>query len=454
MSIPVIAIFDIGKTNKKLLLFNEKYEIVAENSITLEETVDEDGEPCENIVALTEWIDASVKEIFQNSNFDIKAINFSAYGASFVYVDHHGIPLTPIYNYLKKYPASLKLQFATVYGDEEKISVETASPALESLNSGLQLYRLKYQYPDLFKKIALAFHLPQYLSYFIAGYPSTDITSIGCHTLLWDYQKKQYHHWVIEEKMDILFAPILPSSTSTIHLINNKKINVGIGLHDSSAALIPYLLYFSEPFILISTGTWCISLNPFNETLLTKEELKQDCLCYMSYKNKPVKAARLFAGYEHELTIKKIAEHFIKPLNYFTQVAFSQSFVNIEAIKAAPLPIEVGIHPSAFAGRDLNCFASYEEAYHCLIADIIQQQKVSTGLILNKAVTRIFVDGGFSKNKIYMALLATAFPKLQVFATTLPQSSARGAALVMHESWNKQSLPNDFISIEKTLPIL
>ena len=454
MSIPVIAIFDIGKTNKKLLLFNEQYEIVAENSIILEETVDEDGEFCENIVALKEWIESSVKEVFKNSNFDIKAINFSAYGASFVYVDKQGIPLTPLYNYLKKYPASLKIQFYSLYGDKEKIAIVTASPALESLNSGLQIYRLKYQHPKMFEKIAFALHLPQYLSYLIAGYPATDITSIGCHTLMWDYQKNQYHHWVIEEKIDKKFAPVLPSSTTAPVLINSKKINVGIGLHDSSAALIPYLLYFQEPFILISTGTWCISLNPFNETLLTKEELKQDCLCYMSYKNKRVKASRLFAGYEHEQTIKKLSEHFKKPLNYYTQVAFNKSFVNIEAIQAAPDTIEVGIHQSAFAGREVNCFSSYEEAYHCLIADIIQQQKYSTGLILNTAVTRIFVDGGFSKNKIYMTLLATAFSKLQVYAAKLPQSSARGAALVMHESWNKQSLPDDFISVEKTLPIL
>ena len=39
----VVAIFDIGKTNKKVFLFNEHYQIVWEKSINLEETVDEDG---------------------------------------------------------------------------------------------------------------------------------------------------------------------------------------------------------------------------------------------------------------------------------------------------------------------------------------------------------------------------------------------------------------------------
>ena len=305
----------------------------------------------------------------------------------------------------------------------------------------------------MFNKVAYAFHLPQYISYLISKYPATDITSIGCHTSLWNYQQNNYHHWVTAEKLDEKFAPVLPSSTATTVSLDNKQINVGIGLHDSSSALIPYLIYFAEPFILISTGTWCISLNPFNDAPLTKEELLNDCLCYMSYKKKPVKAARLFAGYEHEQTIKKLAEHFNKPLDYFTQVVFNKAFVDIVAIQAVPQNIAVGVHQSAFAKRDLNSFKSYEEAYHCFIADIIQQQKVSTGLILNDSITKIFVDGGFGKNKIYMTLLATAFPKLEVFAASLPQSSARGAALAMHENWNKKPLPNDFIAVKISLPL-
>jgi hypothetical protein len=36
-------------------------------------------------------------------------------------------------------------------------------------------------------------------------------------------------------------------------------LKVGTGLHDNSAALIPYLGTFQEPFALISTSTWCIS---------------------------------------------------------------------------------------------------------------------------------------------------------------------------------------------------
>ena len=40
---PVILIFDIGKTNKKLLLFDEAYNMVHESIEQFQEIKDEDG---------------------------------------------------------------------------------------------------------------------------------------------------------------------------------------------------------------------------------------------------------------------------------------------------------------------------------------------------------------------------------------------------------------------------
>ena len=100
----VVAIFDIGKTNKKVFLFNENYKIVWEKSVNLEETKDEDGFPCEDIEVLKNWILDRLSEIKELKDYVLKAINFSTYGASFVYIDENGKVLTPLYNYLKEYP--------------------------------------------------------------------------------------------------------------------------------------------------------------------------------------------------------------------------------------------------------------------------------------------------------------------------------------------------------------
>jgi sugar (pentulose or hexulose) kinase len=449
---PVIAIFDVGKTNKKLFLFDENYKIVFERSARFTETVDEDGFPCENLDSLKLSVFDSLREVFRLKDFEIKAINFCSYGASFVYLNDDGKACAPLYNYLKEYPENLKKQFYDTYGGEEEFSFRTASPVLGSLNSGMQLYRIKYEKPDLFKKIKYALHLPQYLSYLITSAVYSDITSIGCHTNLWDFQKNEYHSWVQKEGILEKLAPIFPCNQVVPASFPGSNYSVGIGLHDSSAALIPYLVNFHEPFILLSTGTWCISLNPFNHSPLTKEELQKDCLCFMSFEGKPVKASRLFAGYEHEQQVKRIADHFNQSAARYRTMDFNpeiiaalqkknQGFKNLQPDKNI-------LKTSFFAERELADFANDEEAYHQLMLDIMNQQYSSTQLVLKGTkVKRIFVDGGFSKNIIYMNLLACFFPDIEIFAASMAQATAMGTALSIHSAWNKKSLPNDIIEL-------
>ena len=166
---PSIAIYDVGKTNKKLILFDEQYNVVHEESIQLAETKDEDGFSCEDVAALTTWIKTSFAEIQKDQRFDIKAVNFSGYGASFVYLDENKNVIPPLYNYLKPYTASLQKKFYQDHGGESHFSKITASPVLGNLNSGMQLYSLKHEKPELFKQIKYALHLPQYLSYILSS---------------------------------------------------------------------------------------------------------------------------------------------------------------------------------------------------------------------------------------------------------------------------------------------
>ncbi|HJY22739.1 MAG TPA: hypothetical protein VJ279_07630, partial [Hanamia sp.] len=126
----VIAIFDVGKTNKKLFLFDQNYKIVFEKSARFFETTDEDGDPCENLDSLRLSVFDSLREVFRLKDFEIKAINFSSYGASFVYLNEDGRAFAPLYNYLKEYPENLKNQFYDRYGGEEEFSFRTASPFL------------------------------------------------------------------------------------------------------------------------------------------------------------------------------------------------------------------------------------------------------------------------------------------------------------------------------------
>jgi len=440
MRTPVIAIFDVGKTNKKLFLFDEQYQIVYEKTARFTETIDEDGDPCENLDSLRLSVFDSLRDISQHKDFEIRAINLSTYGASFVYIDENGQPLTPLYNYLKVYPELLRNNFYARYGGDTVLAHETASPVLGSLNSGLQLYRLQQEQPEIFSHVNYALHLPQYMSYLLTGVASTDLTSVGCHTHLWNFREGRYHRWVEQEGILSKLAPLRRSDEVFQASFPGSQLPVGVGLHDSSAALIPYLVSFEEPFVLLSTGTWSISLNPFNHDPLTTEELKQDCLCYLSYKGSTVKASRLFAGYEYEQEVRRIAEHFQQhPARYR-----SMDYDHELALRLK----ELGRTPAVAGERDLSVFENDTEAYHQWMIDLVQRQYQSTQLVLgNTGARRVFVDGGFSKNAVFMNLLAAAFPGMEVYAASMAQATAAGAALAIHDHWNQRALPNDLIRL-------
>lgn len=450
--IPVIAVFDVGKTNKKLFFFDEQYKIVLERTTRFDETTDEEGDPCEDLGNLTNWVKNTLSEIVKLDQFEIKGINFSAYGASFVHIDESGNPIGCLYNYLKPYPEELKEEFYNQYGGELKVSTETASPVLGNLNSGMQLYRLKYQKPATYSKIKYSLHLPQYLSYLVTGKFFSDITSVGCHTNLWDFNKQDYHKWVKAEGIVEKLAPLQPSDSAVEVRVEDKNCSVGIGLHDSSAALIPFFTSFHDPFALISTGTWCVTLNPFNASPLTSEELKSDCLSYISYKGKPVKASRIFAGNEHDQQSKRIAEHFKQAENFYKEVKYNAVTISKLQSNAKAVGLMANwdnLASSGFAKRELSSFADAEEAYHQLIIDLVNLQAISTNMVVkNTDVKRIFVDGGFSNNTIYMQLLAEAFPELEVFAASVAQATSIGAALAIHKHWNSQSLPTNIIDLK------
>lgn len=423
-----ILIFDVGKTNKKLVVFDRHYNVLEEQSTHLAETTDEEGFPSEDVTLLARWIKDSFHKIISRTDFTVEAVNFSGYGASFVCVDEKLKPVIALSNYLKPYPESLQGSLYDRYGGKSLFSKVCASPPLGSLNSGLQLYRIQQENTETFKKIRWALHLPQYLSSILTGRAYSEMTSIGCHTCLWDFTRQNYHQWVLEQKIDSILPKILPGSHTEAIVLDQHKISVGVGLHDSSAALIPYLATFKEPFILLSTGTWNISLNPFNQTPLTEPELDQDCLCYFSFEGKRVKASRLFAGHEHDVKVKDLANQFHVDESFFLSLKLD-------------------------ATANLNSDESAAIAYLHFMKDLVKRQVASLGLIRGpENIQRIFVDGGFSRNSVFMQLLAKSFPLIKVFAASIPQASALGAAIAIHRSWNHDPLPQHLIEFKQVDP--
>ncbi len=459
---PVVAVFDLGKTNKKLLLLNRDYEVVWETTEHFAEIEDDDGDPCEDLKAVTQWFKQSFKDVKRDKAYSIRAVNVSAYGATVVHLDQRGRPTTPIYNYLKSYPEALAEQFYAAYGGQEAFSSQTSSPAMGMLNTGLQLYWLKHHRPLALESTSRTLHLPQYFAYLLHGKTYSEMTSLGCHTGLWDFERDRSHDWVYEEKLTSLLPPVVPTASYEEVINKNRTVLCGVGIHDSSAALVPYLLGHENPFLLLSTGTWSITLNPFNDSKLTAAELHQDCLQYMSYRGTPVRAARLLLGREHDHQEARMAAHFNKSAHDHRDIQPDPELIDTLLGASASLPQfypqtmqQTGPLPD-FTGPEANLarFSSYEEAYHQLMISLVQWQVVSLRLAQGATpVQQVFVSGGFCRNPLFLQLLASFLPEARVCTAQLEEASALGAALVLHRHWNRDRPADHLVNAELVRPL-
>jgi sugar (pentulose or hexulose) kinase len=409
-------IFDIGKTNKKALVFDKDFQVIDEQQTMFEEIGDIDGEPTDDVSKIESWM---LKILRGYENLKISKINFATYGATLALIDAKGKLIATPFNYLKKIDPTIKQEFLDKNGSSSAFCTATASPNLDSLlNSGFQLYWLKKTRPEFFNRIKNTLHLPQYFSYVLTKQLASEYTSIGCHTMLWDFSKKDYHDWVKQGFEGVLpkIQPINTVFPFQSSIPNPQSFKVGIGIHDSSAALIPYLTREKKPFLLLSTGTWSICLNPFNTEPLTADEFAQDCLFYMRPDGESVKASRLFLGKIHDEAVEKLTAKFHqKP----------------EATRSIHLDNEIFDKILRGVLTDENA-QTLTENYHILMYNLIKTQvekiKLAAGTVVFE---KIIIDGGFAKNELYLTMLKRALPNIKIEPSDMPQGTALGAALAL-----------------------
>lgn len=455
MTQKVTAVFDIGKTNKKFFLFDKNFKEVHKEYISFDEIEDEDGYPTENLPALKEWLKEVFNRILEAKEYKVQAINFSTYGASLVHIDEHGNPLTPLYNYLKPLDQNIIDDFFSKYGPKEEFLKTTGCSDLSMLNSGLQLYWLKHSKPEVYKKIKYSLHLPQYLSYIFAKIPLSEYTSIGCHTALWDYGKKDYHSWVYKEGIDKKLPPIVSTETSINMNYNGNRIKIGVGIHDSSAALLPYVRSIKKKFALISTGTWSIVFNPFTENPISTDTDDKDAINYMRINGKPVKASRLFLGNEYKVQVAKLAEKYGVDKDYHRSVKFNcDTFKEINKDFKHFFKWESIVDEDMPEKSDIS-FDNYDYAYHQLMIELVLLQiKCIKKAIGNDVISRLYLDGGFSDNEVYTKLLTHYFRDKKLRTTKASLGSALGAAISISDTKLNSKFLKENYALKKHVPFI
>ena len=417
-------IFDIGRTNKKVYVFDADGEVRFSDSTPLAEIEDEDGFLGEDLAAVVGWIDERAATLVPR--FGVSRINFSTYGATLVHLDGAGQPTTPLYSYLK--PAELP-GLDDLYrqvGGARTFHVVTGSPPLGMLNSGFQLLWLKHERPAAFRRTHTSLHFPQYLSYRLTGRMASEYTSVGCHTCLWDFTRRRYHNWTEMEGIASLLPDVGSTYATSPAEVAGHDVAVGVGIHDSSAALLVHLRRQQEPFLLVSTGTWAINFNPFNATPLTAYELGRDCLTFMRPDGKPVKASRMFFGREHDVRLRELSEAYGVSEDTYRLVRYDAA-LDKPGKKRRYQWSELAEFFERGSGQHGKA-PNFAGAYHRMMRELVDLLSEQIRLIATpEALATIVIDGGFVASEVFREMLAVNFADSRIVASDNPIGSALGA---------------------------
>ena len=415
-----VAVFDIGKTNVKLVLvdtftMNEIKVVACPNTIL-------PGPPWPHFDTQGIW-DFLLKALADfHAKYRIDAISVTTHGACVVLLDNAGNLKEPVLDYEHAGPDLVKAEY-----DEIRPSfAETGSPRLAmGLNVGAQLFWQIKSDPSLLDRVKTIVTYPQYWSYLLTGVASTDVTSLGCHTDLWNPKEGRFSTLCetlqITDKMapaklpsDIL-GPILPRISELTGL--RKDTQVVCGIHDSNASLLPYVLTQSRPFSVVSTGTWVIAMSMSNASI--ELDPKLDTLINVNALGDLVPSSRFMGGREYELESDGLSYNTASEI---MQQVLKEQIMLLPAVEPESGPfkgrISKWINASNLCAEKREVALSFYLALttaHCL--ELIGHQGA------------IILEGPFSKNRAFCEMLYHA-AESKVFVSVGSTGTSQGAGLL------------------------
>lgn len=476
-----IAVFDIGMTNKKVVLYSTELALLEEKKRVFAPLMFDKLET-HDLKAMEDWFLTTLKEY--SAHYQIKAIAVSTHGATFVCTDSEGNPVAPCIYYTHEPSHDFHERFFALAGKRELLQATTGTPDFSALiNPAKGLFFLSENYPRQFASARWILAYPQYWGMRLTGKPSAEGTYIGCHTYLFDWERGTYSSVAdalgIRDKLPKpigqaweVLGTIKPEIARQTGLPLDTIVTLGI--HDSNASILPHLVSAAgRDFVLNSTGTWCVLMHPVKKYGFEPDELGKVVFFNRSAWNTPIKTAIFLGGKEYETWIQIIAslqslapkdlpaptrEDYLRVLNE------QQSFILPEIVPGS------GQFPGSIArvvengrvfllkeieqGRDVPVFLKEPRyAQAVLNLSIVLQTEVA---LLRTGLTKgaeILTEGGFRNNSDYNSLLASAFPENPVYLTDLKEATSFGTAMTALAALDHKD-PKElarFIHIEKSL---
>lgn len=461
----VIAVLDIGKTNKKVAIFDGAMQMRDARRTRIEPVV-VDGLRVEDVGAIEAWFLEQLRELAVV--WKIRAISIATHGAAVVCVGADGQPSVPPVDYTQEVDDGVRRRFFAEMGSPEELQRITATAEVLPLtNPGKLLFFLKERYPEGFAKTQHVLFYPQYFAYRLTGTATADITYTGCHTYLWDHTRNDWSY--VADRLGIRAAlperPVLPTEiigTVTREVTDRTGLDpttiVTAGIHDSNSSLIPYLITREKDFVLNSTGTWCVAMRPAESVSFSPDEIGKMVFYNIGYDGRPVKTSILMGGLEYETYQKILSDRHGRsdepPLNQALLADLAEgadTFVLPSVVKGSgqfPDSVARIVEPDVSAGEGRRtvtleeitgtaevagafprAFEDYEGGLALVNISVAIQSVVALRRVGMQAGTEIFIEGGFRNNATYLAVLSALLPDNPIFLTSVEEATAFGAAL-------------------------
>ncbi|OWV74598.1 carbohydrate kinase [Rhizobium sp. R339] len=418
-----IAVLDIGKTNAKVVVLDS--ETGAEIAVLKRPnvTIKTGPYPHYDIEALWSFALDALKKLAREPGFD--AISITTHGAAAALLDGDGTLAMPVIDYEHEYPEAIRDAYTALrppFG-------ETFSPRLAmGLNVGAQLHYQKSAFPEEFAKVTDILTYAQYWTARLTGVAANELTSLGCHTDLWNPKTGSYSSLV--DRLDIrglmapirsafdAIGPVLPEIAAKLGL--GEAVPVYCGIHDSNASLLPHLIHREAPFAVVSTGTWVINFGVGGN--LDHLDPKRDALANVDAYGRAVPSSRFMGGREFEILSVEIGAVDEKSAQAAIAPVIDNGILLLPNIApgSGPFPGKT----SRWIGAEK---ASREERHAAACLYLALMTDACLELIGAKGA--IIVEGPFALNETYLKLLA-ALAGREVIALPGTTGTSQGAALL------------------------
>ncbi len=172
-------VLDVGKTLSKLSLWTPEGRLL-ERRTRPNPRIDTGQYTALDVVGIERWVEETLRDFAQLAH--VGSIIPVGHGAAAAVIRDGTLVQAPL-DYEFPLPVELRAEYDAL---RDPFGM-TGSPALPvGLNLGAQLFYLESLNPQLFAPNTTVLPWPQYWSWLLAGVAAAEVTSLGCHTDLWN----------------------------------------------------------------------------------------------------------------------------------------------------------------------------------------------------------------------------------------------------------------------------